>query len=338
MQKHKVKPTLRGAIDGLIRANARITSGTVASAAGVTRQAAHRELSRMVAEGALFPEGAGRSAHYVAKRTAVVLERAREGLAEDALYRELLAELPPLTDLPHRAERILHYAFTEMVNNAIDHSAGSVVRCAVRVDDERVHVSIRDDGVGAFERVRRAFDLAAPIDAIGEISKGKTTTDAERHSGQGIFFTSKAVDAFELASGGLRWMIDNRRGDNAIGAAEPEAGTRVSFEIDRATQRELRALFDEYTTELEFDKTRTVVRLFAYGTSFVSRSEAKRLLSGLERFREVTMDFAGVDAVGQGFADEVFRVWSRGHAGTRIVPVNMIEPVRFMVTRALRST
>lgn len=291
----------------------------------------------MVDARALFPEGAGRSAHYVARRSAVLLERPREGLVEDALYRELFVELPSLIELPQRAERILHYAFTEMVNNAIDHSAGSIVRCEVRLDEASVHVTIEDDGVGAFERVRRALDLAAPVDAIGEISKGKTTTDAERHSGQGIFFTSKAVDTFELASGGLRWLVDNRRDDNAIGTAEKEVGTRVTFEIARATKRDLRAVFDEYTTDLEFDKTRTIVRLFSYGTAFVSRSEAKRLLSGLEKFREVTMDFAGVDAVGQGFADEVFRVWSRGHAGTRIVPVNMIEPVRFMVTRALRD-
>ena len=39
---------------------------------------------------------------------------------------------------------------------------------------------------------------------------------------------------------------------------------------------------------------------------------------GLERFREVVLDFAGVDAIGQGFADEVFRVWARAHAGTRL--------------------
>ncbi|MBL8718314.1 MAG: STAS-like domain-containing protein, partial [Myxococcales bacterium] len=87
--------------------------------------------------------------------------------------------------------------------------------------------------------------------------------------------------------------------------------------------------------DLEFDRTRTIVRLFAYGTAFVSRSEAKRLVHGLERFREVVLDFAGVDAIGQGFADEVFRVWARAHAGTRLLPVDMNEGVGFMVRRAL---
>lgn len=94
-------------------------------------------------------------------------------------------------------------------------------------------------------------------------------------------------------------------------------------------------IFDEYTTDLAFDRTRTVVRLFAIGTTFVSRSEAKRLLHGLERFREVVLDFGGVGAIGQGFADEVFRVWARAHPDTRLRPVDMIEPVEFMVRRAL---
>ncbi|MFZ5475538.1 MAG: STAS-like domain-containing protein [Myxococcota bacterium] len=45
-----------------------------------------------------------------------------------------------------------------------------------------------------------------------------------------------------------------------------------------------------------------MVPLLAVGGEFVSRSEARRLLHGLERFREVVLDFAGVPGVGQGFA------------------------------------
>jgi hypothetical protein len=75
------------------------------------------------------------------------------------------------------------------------------------------------------------------------------------------------------------------------------------------------------------------------GTRFISRSEATRLLHGLEKFREVVLDFKGVELVGQGFADEVFRVWSRAHPDTHFVPVNMKEPVEFMVEGAiLRAT
>jgi hypothetical protein len=73
------------------------------------------------------------------------------------------------------------------------------------------------------------------------------------------------------------------------------------------------------------------------GERFVSRSEAKRLLHGMEKFEEVVLDFRGVQSVGQGFADEVLRVWSRAHPGTRLIPEHMNDAVRFMVESARRG-
>jgi len=72
------------------------------------------------------------------------------------------------------------------------------------------------------------------------------------------------------------------------------------------------------------------------GTTFVSRSEAKRLTSGLDRFDDVVLDFTGVEMVGQGFVDEIFRVWGAAHPNVTLVPVHMVEPVAFMVARAQR--
>jgi hypothetical protein len=79
-----------------------------------------------------------------------------------------------------------------------------------------------------------------------------------------------------------------------------------------------------------------VVELFAINSRFISRSEAKRVLHGLDKFREVILDFTNVESVGQGFADEVFRVWASGHPEVRLVPVNMNEAATFMVERARR--
>jgi len=105
-------------------------------------------------------------------------------------------------------------------------------------------------------------------------------------------------------------------------------------EVDRDDPHDLDEVFAEYTDELEFNRTRTIVRLFAIGSEFVSRSEAKRLVRGLEKFREVVLDFDGVRLVGQGFADEVFRVWSSAHPEVRLIPAAMSEAVAFMVERA----
>ena len=122
----------------------------------------------------------------------------------------------------------------------------------------------------------------------------------------------------------------------AVGAIDPpRVGTMVRTEVDSDAANDLTSIFAEYTRDFEFSKTRTIVRLFAIGTEFVSRSQAKRLVHGLEKFREVVLDFEGVDLVGQGFGDEVFRVWARRHPEVLLVPTGMSEPVAFMIERAI---
>jgi hypothetical protein len=195
---------------------------------------------------------------------------------------------------------------------------------------------VKDAGVGAFENVRATLRLPDALAGLQEISKGKVSTQPARHSGEGLFFTSKMADHFELVANGLRWMVDNVRDDQAVAETPAPRGTCVRFEIDRWERPGPEEIFAKYTHDLEFDTTRTVVKLFAYGVRFVSRSEAKRLLQGLERFRQVILDFAGVEAVGQGFADEVFRVWAHQHPAIELRPENMVAPVAFMVERARR--
>ena len=87
----------------------------------------------------------------------------------------------------------------------------------------------------------------------------------------------------------------------------------------------------------EADQRRHVVTLRDEGTHLVSRSEAKHVLEGVERFREVILDFHGVEGVGQGFADEVFRVWAQRYPEVRLRPERMAPLVEFMVRRALRA-
>jgi hypothetical protein len=64
---------------------------------------------------------------------------------------------------------------------------------------------------------------------------------------------------------------------------------------------------------------------------FVSRSEAKRLLANLEKFRAIVLDFRDVKSVGQGFADEVFRVFARSHPGIAMVTENTNPVIDAMI-------
>ena len=325
-------------IASLFNAGQALQAGEVAETLEITRQTAHRHLRQLVTEGLLNVEGAGRSTCY---RSATPHDERRypiDGLEEDRAWDEMSGSSSVLAAVSGRPRAILQYVFTEIVNNAIDHSGAEEVAVSVSKKDETVALEIIDRGVGIFKHIRDKLHLETELEALQELSKGKTTTMPSRHSGEGLFFSSKASNWFEIASGALRWVIDNRRGDMAVGAREPQVeGTEVRVEVDLETEFDLNQVFAEYTDDFEFSRTRTVIRLFAIGTEFVSRSQAKRLVNGLEKFREVVLDFKGVDLVGQGFADEVFRVWAREHPDIKLIPTDMNDAVAFMVERAIRS-
>jgi hypothetical protein len=311
-----------------------VSSGEIAKAAGVTRQAAHYHLVRMVREGELRRVGAGRGSRYVPDAD---LDRPYplEGLEEDRVWDEVVRDVPKIQGAPSNVRSIMRYAFTEMLNNAIDHSGGAEARVKVWARDP-LSFEIKDDGVGVFRHARERLELPDDLAALQQISKGRETTAPDRHSGEGIFFTSKAVDRFELDANRLRWIVDNGRGDQAIGEAPEHAGTRVRYDVDASTRRTLEEVFAPFVDEgsLRFDRTVVPLALFETGGRFVSRSEAKRLGTRLDRFREAVIDFNGIDEVGQGFLDELFRVWAREHPDTRLVPINLSPVVERLVRRA----
>jgi hypothetical protein len=99
----------------------------------------------------------------------------------------------------------------------------------------------------------------------------------------------------------------------------------------------MQELFSRYTKEPDhygFTKTIVPVRLLEHGQErpvFVSRSQAKRLLVRFERFEKIELDFSGIDEIGQGFADEVFRVFRIQHPNSQIIAINCNQCIEKMI-------
>jgi len=327
MSKRKDSPILQ-VIEALLAGSGWVSAGQVARAAGVTRQAAHYHLRRLADAGRLRRIGAGRGARYV---PAFDIERIYPipGVSEEVAWRDLVARQPDLAS-PEAVFRVNRFAFTEMVNNANDHSGGSKVEIGVATAP-RSWFRVVDDGVGVFRHFASRLGLADEAAAAFELTKGKRTTAPEEHSGQGIFFTSRLVNRFGLEANGIRLLVDNDLGDFAIGESVVEVGTTVWWEVDPRAARDTARVFAEFTDE-DFAFTRTRIPLRALGgSSFISRAEAKRVTDALERFEEVVLDFYGVGEVGMAFVDEVFRVWASRHPETSLIPVSMSPPVERMV-------
>ena len=326
----------RETILGLIEEKGSATGPELAAWLGVTRQAVNPHLRELIATGKIFKTGSTRAARYFppgAAPAGLQFKRSHliENLDESDVYDQLSMRLGPFK-LPSNIEAILHYAFTEMLNNAIDHSMSE--RCAVEVsiDATKVSFTVRDQGIGVFSSIAGKFNLPDEHAALFELVKGKTTTMPQAHSGEGIFFVSRAADRFMLRSHRQQLEWDRAKEDVFVSDHRFIKGTLVYFEIGRNSRTRLENVFAEFAPEkydYRFEKTRVLVRLLQ--KDYVSRSEAKRLLHNLHKFSEIEVDMGSVRHVGQGFADEIFRVFAAAHPGIEIRAINASGAVDAML-------
>lgn len=340
---------LRSQIAALARKKGVFKAPEIHAALGrrVSRQHVTSILRSMVEEGLLVRSGTTRGAAYAVQAKAAKLGATlrrrftNRRLAEDEILDEFRRAAPFIDRLPRQVREIYAYAFLEMLNNAIEHSRSPTIDVVASRDRSDVTFAIVDYGIGVFRNVMKRRRLASELEAIQDLLKGKTTTQPEGHSGEGIFFTSKAADEFILESFAYRLRVDNRVDDYFIERIpRSKPGTKVRFRISATSARRLADVFRRYTVhprEPGFDRSEVRVKLYRLGSQFISRSQARRLLAGLEKFKSVVVDFEGVDTVGQGFADEIFRVFRRLHPEVEVIPVNMNDIVKLMVERARQA-
>lgn len=291
---------------------------------GITRQALGVHLRPLIESGKVIKSGSTRAARYsLAERGSPSLvltkELALAGLDEAEVYEALASTMNLRGQLRPNVEAITRYVFTEILNNAIDHSEASRSKIMFRLDAGAVSFEVRDPGIGLFHSIASKLGLADEQTAMLELVKGKTTTMKERHTGEGLFFSSKAADQLVLRSHRIQLEWNQAKDDVFVSARRFLRGTRVDFRLLRGTRRKLEEVFNEFAPEeydYRFQKTKVHVKLLQ--ADYVSRSEAKRLLAHLEKFREILLDFKDVRSIGQGFADEIFRVFSNRHPEIQI--------------------
>lgn len=306
---------------------------------GITRQAVNKHLNRLVQGGALIEEGNTKARAYRLHPLVEWWGRYDLGdqLDEDRVWREDV--VATLEGLPANVLNIWHHGFTEMFNNAIDHSEGKEVGVYVERTALQTRIMILDNGVGIFKKICARFHLEDERHAVLELAKGKLTTDPAHHTGEGIFFTSRMMDRFIIHAGDVFFAHEFGDPKDWILHAEKDAnvGTRITMYLDNHTARTAKKVFDEFASDdgdYAFSKTVVPVDLARYGQDqLVSRSQAKRMLARVDRFRTVVLDFKGIEAIGQAFADETFRVFNTEHPVVELVAVNCSDAVQQMITR-----
>ena len=309
-----------------------------------TKQHVSALISALVKKGILVKAGSTAKSTYALPENSNLLGNVikKHFLRKSAKEHEVLDAINQkahiLFKLNENVRSLFDYAFSEMLNNALEHSESIYVDIEISVDNEKLNFIVNDSGVGVFRNVMRQRNLLSELESMQDLLKGKTTTQPHAHSGEGIFFTSKVADIFMLESFGYELRVDNTINDIFyVENVKPEKrGTRVTFSLSKNSIKHLKDIFSKYEVDHndpDFDKTEIHVRLYTIGTIYVSRSQARRVLTGLEKFKKVILNFDKVPTVGQAFADEVFRVFQQKYPHIILEPVNMNEAVKYMIDR-----
>ena len=306
-----------------------------------------RYISDCIASGIIEANDENTTGYHLITKVHEFVYSLEDILSEDKIY--FVDILPLLTDISPEAKNIWSYVFMEMMNNAIEHSNANEICCRVKKDYLYTEVSIMDTGIGIFKSIQNYFakELEQNIDyqdAILELHKGKFTTNPMCHSGEGIFFSTKMLREFAI------WSDDAIFSTGCFDKTTlvqshllsyysrlNNIGTVVIMKLENQTKRTPKEVFDMYAPIDEgFVKTYIPLKeVCPYGEP-IARSQARRVVYRLEEFKRIEIDFAGIDFLGQGFADEVFRVFQNKYPEIEIIPLNANEAVLGMIKHVKR--
>ena len=301
----------------------------VSSSLGIDPSTVHRYIKELTDAGQIEKQGRGKYSLSVRTFNYTLSRESGDFVSDTLAYDRYL--FPLIRHLPDNVISIWSYVFSEMTNNVIDHSEAENAYLSIRQDALDTTVILRDNGIGIFRKIADYYGMTDLSDAVTELFKGKLTTNPQQHSGEGIFFSSRMMDEFMIQSEGRIFSCNAFNEDllSAVSAAH-SPGTTVVMTLSNASKRSAAEIFDLYA-DVDGGFTRTMIPIAqVFPSAPVSRSQAKRICERLDSFKEVTLDFAGTDWIGQGFAHELFSVFAGNHPEVKLIPVNMSSSVEKM--------
>lgn len=266
-------------------------------------------------------------------------------LGEDRVYNQFISQH---IQFKKNINSIWNYAFTEMMNNAIEHSEAENISIAIFQNYLETRILIKDDGIGIFRNIQRFIKETKNEDiSLKECASllfaGKFTTAKQYHTGEGIFFTSHVMDEFVIYSDDNVFTRNNFtssqiENENLHNFINMNKGTLVMMTLNNNTKKVLSEVFNTFAPVDEgFIKTSIPIAHMFSGGNPVSRSEARRLLGSIAVFTDISLDFSGVEEIGQGFAHELFVLGKQKYPHINLRTVNTCKAVEDMIKRVIST-
>ena len=159
-----------------------VKSAEIIKETDFSRAYVNRFFQRLQCDGKIILIGKANQARYVsANREKIAQEKSKllstrrillnKGLHEDIVIEDLKRETGIWMRIPKNVSSIIDYAFTEMLNNAIEHSQSPDIVINFKRDKEHITFDVIDKGVGIFTTIRRKRKLASNVEAIEDLLK-----------------------------------------------------------------------------------------------------------------------------------------------------------------------
>jgi len=120
---------------------------------GITRAAAARYILQLERDGWIARSGPSTRPVFIpGYRRRVSKQYKLTNLEEDLIW---TSDFRPYFNLSSNVLNIVTHGFTEMVNNAIDHSAGTSIFISASLLENSFTLAVSDNGIGIFEKISK---------------------------------------------------------------------------------------------------------------------------------------------------------------------------------------
>ena len=309
---------------------------------GISKSSVYNYIKQMEADGLIEKKDNS----YVIKTASYHYFLKNDGtLGEDRVYDQFVSQH---IKFKKNVNSIWNYAFTEMMNNAIEHSEAENISIAIYQNCLETQILIIDDGIGIFKNIQRFMkesknETISLKECVSLLFAGKFTTAKEYHTGEGIFFTSHIMDEFIIYSDDNFFTRNNFTSSqiedtNLHNLMRMENGTVVKMVLSNYTKKVLSEVFNTFAPIDEgFIKTTIpIAHMFSDGNP-VSRSEARRLIECISLFNDIDLDFSGVEEIGQGFTHELFVLGKQKYPHIKLKTINTSRAVEDMIKRVIKT-
>ncbi|MBR5757220.1 MAG: DUF4325 domain-containing protein [Thermoguttaceae bacterium] len=321
----------------------------VCATSGLSSTSVYRYLKELVDENVLEKVDAEIPYRLKSERFFFTFFPKKEKLDEINLYRIVREQFPELSE---QAKTCWSYAFSAIMNNALEHADAKTIVCEVERNRLYTRVFIGDDGIGIFRNIQRFFkerrgETIDLRDAVAVLFSGKFTTNSLSHAGEGIFFSSQIADEFYIYSDGLVFTRDSCDLNGGQTFEYRREGvllkTVVVMKIANDSRKETKKIFDKYTETDEngiasFDRTAVPIANMIVDGYPIARSQARRVATNFPKFRKITLDFKGVKEVGQAFVHELFVVFARENPSIQLEYVGANAFVKRTIERVVNAS